>query len=57
MDVLFHISEEKYDVQKTMSTNHLVIFKIAVLNLLNQRRQIEWSSLLGNLYVHDANHS
>jgi hypothetical protein len=52
MDVPFHISEEKYDAQKMMSTNHLVIFKIAVLNLLNQRRPMDRMELFAGQPIH-----
>ncbi|CAD6218381.1 unnamed protein product [Miscanthus lutarioriparius] len=47
MDDRLHVQEEKYDVQKTMSTNLLAVFKKSLLNLLNQRRPLDRMGLFG----------
>lgn len=56
MDDLLRVQREKYDVQKTMSTNLLAVFKISLLNLLDQRRPLDRMELFGGqLYIHDTN--
>jgi len=52
MDDRLHVQEEKYDVQKTMSTNLLAVLKKSLLNLLNQRRPLDRMGLFGGQPVH-----
>ena len=47
IDGLLHVQEERYDVQKMVSTSLVAVFKNSLLNLLDQRRPLDRMEVFG----------
>jgi hypothetical protein len=47
IDGLLHVQEERYDVQKMVSTGLVAVFKNSLLNLLDQRRPLDRMEVFG----------